>query len=281
MQWQTLVDIPDPGWRIEPTDRLIFVGSCFAENIGSFFIADHFQALVNPYGVMYNPVSVLHTLLGEPYEAVKESSEDLTCDVAVLTLGTNHVYEEIATNKIVDNCKKRPQREFCERQLTVDECAAALSEGIGTLQRRNPSVRVVLTVSPIRYRKYGYHESQLSKAVLLLAVDKVVKTYQSARVCYFPSYELVLDELRDYRFYADDMLHPSAQAVSYIYDRFSETFFSDRSVAMAREWRPIREALQHRPFHPESEAYQKFLQETHRRKSEFEKRYFPTGFGLK
>lgn len=275
MQLQTLVDVPSPSWRIQPTDRLACIGSCFADNIGLRFKADHFHAVVNPYGVMYNPVSILHTVVGEPYPQPEKEARKTQCDVAIITLGTNHVYEEVATGKIVDNCQKRPQREFQKRKLSVEECADTLEKIVHALRQQNSDVKVVFTVSPIRYRKYGYHESQLSKSTLLLAIDRLLSNEKSERLHYFPAYEIVNDELRDYRFYKPDMLHPSEQTVDYLYERFKETCFSAEAIRMADEWRPIREALNHRPLHPDSEEYQRFRQETEQRKEEFERKYFP------
>ena len=181
-----------------------------ADNIGRRFKEEKFRATVNPYGVMYNPASILHTV---------KRCEDAP-RVALFTLGTNHVYILNETGEIVDNCAKRPQRLFTERELSVDECAAYLGEAVDILKERRGDVKVIVTVSPIRYAKYGYHGSQLSKAVLLLAADKLVKE-RVGTVCYFPAYEIVNDELRDYRFYAKDMLHPSEQAVEYIWEVFS------------------------------------------------------------
>lgn len=270
MQLQTFVDIPVSSWKIGARSRLLFVGSCFADHIGQCFTDDHFSATVNPYGVMYNPVSVLHTVR----RWADGATADLVPDVVVLTLGTNHVYVEKATGDIVDNCRKRPQQLFEERELTVDDCVTALTDAVGVLCRLNAQVKVIVTVSPIRYRKYGYHGSRLSKAVLLLAVDRLVSGLATESVVYFPSYEIVLDELRDYRFYEPDMLHPSRQTVEYIYERFRQVYFSDEASRMLQEWRPIREALAHRPFHPDSTEYQRFLAEAQARQRQFEAKWF-------
>ena len=257
MEFRTIVDIPDPNFRIGPCEEILFVGSCFADSIGRRFQEEKFRAMVNPYGVMYNPASILHTI--QRWEG--------SCQTAFLTLGTNHVYRLKETGEIVDNCEKRPQSLFTEEELTVDECAAYLQKAIAILRKRNPEVKVVLTVSPIRYRKYGYHGSQLSKATLLLA------THQMADASYFPAYEIVNDELRDYRFYAEDMLHPSAQAVEYIWQRLSETYLSDDAKAFIQEWAPLKAALNHKPFNPESEEYKAFMHKTMLKVDELQKKY--------
>lgn len=283
MEFRTPVNITLAPFAIEPRERMLFVGSCFADNIGRRFVEDKFRATVNPYGVMYNPASILHTVkrwTGELVDAQSEAS-DSGSDVsqaineapqtAVFTLGTNHVYVLNETGEIVDNCRKRPQRLFTERELSVDECADYLREAVAMLRQINPSVRIIITVSPIRYAKYGFHGSQLSKATLLLAADKLTKEMDN--VVYFPAYEIVNDELRDYRFYREDMLHPTDQAVEYIWQRFGETFFSKQTRKFLEEWRPIKAALAHRPFNPEAEEYKKFLEKAKEEERELMERY--------
>ena len=283
MEFRTPVTITLAPFAIEPRERMLFVGSCFADNIGRRFVEDKFRATVNPYGVMYNPASIMHTVkrwTGELVAAQSEAS-DSGSDVsqaineapqtAVFTLGTNHVYILNETGEIVDNCRKRPQRLFTERELSVDECADYLREAVAMLRQINPSVRIIITVSPIRYAKYGFHGSQLSKATLLLAADKLTKEMDN--VVYFPAYEIVNDELRDYRFYREDMLHPTDQAVEYIWQRFGETFFSKQTVKFLEEWHPIKAALAHRPFNPEAEEYKKFLEKAKEGERELMERY--------
>ena len=262
MQFRTKVNVEKPGFEIEPCEEMLFVGSCFADNMGRRFREEKFRATVNPYGVMYNPASILHT--------VKRCAD--APRVALFTLGTNHVYILNETGEIVDNCAKRPQRLFTERELTVDECVGYLRKAVDVLAERRADVRVVVTVSPIRYAKYGYHGSQLSKAVLLLAADKLVSELPE-RVVYFPAYEIVNDELRDYRFYAADMLHPSEQAVEYIWEVFSDAYFSPEAKRFVEEWRPLKEALGHKPFRPESAEYKEFMNKTMLKVKAFSEKY--------
>ena len=331
MLFRTTVEIEKPQWQIAPAARMLFVGSCFADRIGQRFAEEHFPVTVNPYGVMYNPASVLHTV----ERLKKEESGIKDYDVAVLTLGTNHVYIEKATGEIVDNCQKRPQSLFDEQELTVAECADYLLQTITLLHEWNPAIKIILTVSPIRYQKYGFHRSQLSKATLLLAIEELVKESTSAdksnhnsplftlhsslerdsslhsraelayplpftlhsslerdsslhsraelayplpftlhsSLYYFPSYEIVNDELRDYRFYNPDMLHPTDQTVEYIWQRLVETCFSDAARQYLEEWRPLKQALAHRPFHPESPEYQQFLRDTQTRIKAFDDKW--------
>lgn len=268
MEFRTPVNITLAPFAIEPRERMLFVGSCFADNIGRRFVDDKFRATVNPYGVMYNPASIMHTVKRWTGELV---AADEAPQTAVFTLGTNHVYILNETGEIVDNCRKRPQRLFTEHELSVDECADYLREAVTMLRQINPSVRIIITVSPIRYAKYGFHGSQLSKATLLLAADKLTKEIDN--VVYFPAYEIVNDELRDYRFYREDMLHPTDQAVEYIWQRFGETFFSKQTVKFLEEWRPIKAALAHRPFNPEAEEYKKFLEKAKEGERELMERY--------
>lgn len=293
MQFRTIVDIPRPAFSIAPCEEMLFVGSCFADNIGRRFKDEMFRATVNPFGVMYNPASILHTV----------ERTDVAPRVAVFTLGTNHVYILRETGEIVDNCQKRPHRLFEERELTVEECKDYLLRAVNILRERRPDVRVIITVSPIRYAKYGFHGSQLSKATLLLAADLLIKETTLNRessidkelsfskessiskeisfndeqggavVTYFPAYEIVNDELRDYRFYADDMLHPSSLAVEYIWQRMVETFFSDEAKTFLREWAPLKKGFSHRPLNPDGDEYKAFLAKLHAEADRLKQRY--------
>ncbi len=279
MFFRTEVLIPKPSFSIRPLQRMLFVGSCFADNIGRRFEEEKFRAVVNPYGVMYNPVSILHTVGRYVDEnrnslAAARPEEEYGTEVplvAVFTLGTNHVYRLKETGEIVDNCQKRPQRLFQEEELTIDQCRDALAEAVDKLRGIIPDVQVIITVSPIRYAKYGFHGSQLSKATLLLAADRLCREYGCCS--YFPAYEIVNDELRDYRFYKEDMLHPSDQAVAYIWERFSAAYFSKETNAFLEKWRPIKAALNHRPFNPDSEEHQVFMQRTQEKIEELKRQY--------
>ena len=282
MEFWTQVDIPKPGFQIEPREELLFVGSCFADSIGQRFVDNQFRAVVNPYGTMYNPASVLHTISKYENSLIADSNllpltSYLLPRVVFLTLGTNHVYRLKETGEIVDNCQKRPASLFQEEQLSVDECADYLQRTVTLLRSRRPDVHIVFTVSPIRYRKYGYHGSQLSKATLLLAVQKVI-SHLAPRIShleYFPAYEILMDELRDYRFYADDMLHPSSQAVEYIWQQLVAHYFSPRAKEFLREWTPLKAALNHRPFNPDSDEYRQFLADTRAKIDNLLSRYPP------
>ena len=334
MEFRTQVTIDTPPFLIEPCEEILFVGSCFADAIGQRFSDEAFPVTVNPYGVMYNPASILHTLqciaAGVPAAPASAGASAAPASagasaspasagapaspavsgfpaglpaaaprVAFLTLGTNHVYRLKSTGEIVDNCQKRPAVLFQEEMLSVDQCADYLRQSVTLLQELNPNIHVVFTVSPIRYRKYGYHESQLSKATLLLAINKLIAaTSPSASaaapaasglpasvpgystISYFPAYELVMDELRDYRFYASDMLHPSAQAVDFIWERLVDSYFSPAAKNYLAEWLPLKRALTHRPFQPDSDDYHTFLAQTQQRLAAFRKKYPSSSLAL-
>ncbi len=274
MEFRTIVDIERPSFQIEPMEQMLFVGSCFASNIGQRFVDNKFRAVVNPFGVMYNPASILHTV--ERLVSEDNGVGHFAPSVVFFTLGTNHVYRLKETGEIVDNCQKRPARLFQEEELTVDECADYIMQAANVLASVNPDVHIVLTVSPIRYAKYGYHKSQLSKATLLLAAEHISHSSllsPHSSLNYFPSYEIVNDELRDYRFYREDMLHPTDQAVEYIWQRLQETYFSEAALRWLSEWKPVREALNHRPFNPDSPEYKAFMEKTRQRIAELKLRY--------
>lgn len=267
-------------WQFEPCEKVLFVGSCFAEHVGRRFTQEKFRTVINPFGVMYNPISVGHTIekLLSPDASLSEdvvslmSADDDRLSKVVITLGTNHVYILKETGEVVDNCQKRPAALFEEKALSVEECAQSLFSTIGKLVAWNLKIQILITVSPIRYAKYGYHESNLSKATLLLACQQVVG-HMPDHVTYFPAYEIMNDELRDYRFYAADMLHPSDQAVEYIWERLTEIFFSEATLQFLEAYKPVRQALNHRPFRPESPAYSTFLRNTKERVGQLSEKY--------
>lgn len=271
MEFFTHVEIPLGKFQLEPCQPMLFVGSCFADEMGKRFSDELFRTMVNPFGVMYNPASIFHTVsrLAQAHQLPFIPSMP-AC--AVITLGTNHVYIEKSNGEIVDNCRKRPQNLFREEQLSVDECFSYLASTVKLLIEAAPHIQVIVTVSPIRYRKYGYHGSRLSKATLLLAANQLTQAYP-VQVAYFPAYEILNDELRDYRFYRPDMLHPSEQAVDFVFSAFSSAYFGDAMHRFLDRWHPIRKVLQHRPLHPESSEYLSLLQTTQQSLRQLRKDY--------
>ena len=178
-------------------------------------------------------------------------------DWLMITWGTAWVYSLKENGKVVGNCHKQPDKLFTRRLLSVEEIVVEYFDLLKMLQELNPNLKVLFTVSPIRHAKDGMHGNQISKSTLLLAIDTLQHHYPMCH--YFPSYEIMMDELRDYRFYADDMFHPSPMAVSYIWKCFGDTYFSSQTRQIMKEWEEIRKGLNHKPFDVRSEAYRSFL----------------------
>ena len=257
MQFTTPISIPRSPRPITYSDRILMLGSCFADNIARKLGEYYFRVTSNPTGTLYNPVSVARHL-------------DLLSDhdVALITFGTAWVYEDRQTGQVVDNCQKRPAADFIRRRLSVDE----IVELWQPLLERYANKRFVFTVSPIRHAKDGLHENQLSKSVLLLALERLTTnapcqtTNDQRQTTYFPSYEIVLDELRDYRYYGADMYHPSETAVDYIFERFADTFLYEKETQEAmRSLHQLYLDRQHRPLHPDSDDYRRFVAQTESR----------------
>lgn len=285
MELYTKVDIPDYNMTLEPNSGVMLIGSCFAEHVGERLRQKmtERQVLVNPFGVLYNPVSIAqslrmlihgtlneHVFLGQdgvwhswmytshysattPDECKSKMHASFTaaCErlreaqLLVITFGTTRCYRHKEENIIVANCHKEPQRCFEEYEPPFHSLVTDWQQLLADLHAYNPSLHILFTVSPYRYRKYGFHESQLQKSRLLLMVDTLMQHAQadatSPTLHYFPAYEILLDELRDYRFYATDMLHPSDQAVEIITDRFCHSVFSptllEQAVRNEKEYR--------------------------------------------
>ena len=240
MRFRTEIEIPQSSWHISYADEIALLGSCFADNIARKLGEYYFRVVANPTGTLYNPVSVARHINDEK---VREAS------VFIITFGTSWVYIDKSTNLVVDNCEKRPASDFIRKRLTVDEIVEIWQPIIAA----HPDKRFIFTVSPIRHLKDGLHENNLSKAILLLAIDKLVHgTWSNGTCLYFPSYELLLDDLRDYRFYADDLMHPSTAAVDYIWERFVATFMTPETVSEMRELGALWLRRNHRSLHPNS-----------------------------
>ena len=203
----------------------------------------------------FTPEETLHTINARLHHAHQRLPE---LNWLMVTLGTAYVYKQKESGQVVANCHQLPENHFLRYRLTVEEIVEDYTALITEMAAHNPKLKWLFTVSPIRHIRDGMHANQLSKSTLLLAIDRLQQLFPG-RVFYFPSYEIILDELRDYRFYADDMLHPSPLAIRYLWERFSETFFSTETKQVIMAVQDIRRDLAHKPFHPESEAYQRFL----------------------
>lgn len=319
MRFSTYVEIPENNLILSHETGIMMLGSCFIQNIGQKLDECKFKADINPFGVLYNPSSICETLeyicsdglfdeaseeiffnnemwhswlhhgdfsRRERGELVTAVNERLTAardalaslDVLVLTFGTAYVYRKASDGRVVCNCHKMPQSGFTRSLLTVDEIVSIVSSAMDKLLVRRPSLKILFTVSPIRHLRDGAHDNQISKATLLLAVEELRRRYPAA-THYFPSYEIVLDELRDYRFFAEDMVHPSSVAVEYIWERFSETYFSPATKKLNQELKEIARALAHRPFDASSQAHRTFLSKIMLKIDDIRKKYPYFDFG--
>lgn len=310
MDFRTEIDIPRQGFEIDHKNLILMMGSCFTESIGRHLDEAKFKVSVNPFGILYNPVSISQGLnmirgkkllsendlfkhnglfhsyyhhgqfsdtdVGAVLDRVNEGielaySQLLKTDILFITFGTAYVYELKESGLIVGNCHKLPASKFDRYRLDVNTIVDIWIKTIEQIRTLNPRIRFIFTVSPIRHLKDGAHENQLSKSMLLLAVDEISRS--ADETYYFPSYEIVMDELRDYRFYNEDMVHPNALAVKYIWERFVNTYFSDSSKSIIAEWSKLSAAIHHRPFNAESEDYKHFLKQTLLKLECFQKKY--------
>lgn len=296
MQFRTELTPPKAAYPVSYAHKMVLMGSCFSENIGNWLSDHYLDVTVNPFGILYNPASIAQGLrlliaekvyteadlfehqglyrsfdhhsrfaastLPQALQLINDSRQTATrqlqqADWLLITFGTAWVYSQKQEQRVVANCHKLPERLFERRRLSVSEIVAEWSELLDKLFTLNPNLRILFTVSPIRHIKDTLPGNQLSKATLLLAIDEL--THYSDRIHYFPAYELMIDDLRDYRFYASDMLHPSEVAIDYIRSKFADTYFSDATKQLFSECEKFKRALEHRPSEPDSEAYQKFL----------------------
>ncbi|MCB9081730.1 MAG: GSCFA domain-containing protein [Lewinellaceae bacterium] len=294
--FRTELPIPAFSFQLDHHDHILCLGSCFAQHLGGRLQTAKFSTLVNPFGVLYNPVSLgkilqdglegrifspadLWEFQGRWYsldhhgqfqapsaeallQQIKGAMDPLTtfsreCNRLLLTLGTAHVWEWRENGKIVGNCHKLPGTFFQRRRLTVEETCTALIKPLEQLKAENPGLEVVLTVSPVRHLRDGAIENQRSKATLLLAAAAMEE--QLPFVHYFPAYELLMDDLRDYRFYGPDLLHPSEVAIDYIWSFLERSLFGDATRNLLTRIMTLQRAAAHRPLDPGSDAHQQFI----------------------
>ena len=288
-------------------DGILFLGSCFADEIGSICRGLGFNAMVNPFGTLYNPVSIanaIHRLRnGRPFshKEVIRTGEEFYCTFShntefwsssedtllervnqelkqttkhfvnsqwvVISLGTAWVYRHRETLEVVANCHKLPSQNFDRFCLSLPSVVTVLSDVIKT----HPDKQFVFTVSPLRHLKDGLHGNQLSKSTLLLAVDEVCERFENAH--YFPAYEILLDELRDYRFYKEDMVHPTDQAVRYIWEKFVDFAIDPSEKPAMQAAQELKQMLHHKPLFPDSDTYRKFEQQRKQKVTELGQRF--------
>ena len=306
MEFRTTIQLHKGDFELSPEKPLMLLGSCFSENIGNKLAYSMWNTAINPCGVLYNPASIagiitrvlennyitdadivitgnqyISWLFDSHFASVDKSSalqkmnhalsttgdylKKISC--LIVTFGTAWIYELTGNQQIVSNCHKFPSSHFQRRRMSVDEVANLWITLIEQLQHLNPELKIIFTVSPIRHFKDGVHENTLSKSTLMLAIDRIIE--KTDNTDYFPAYELLIDDLRDYRFYADDMLHPSKSAVDYIWQHFSEKYFSNRTIEILNKATKLSQRQRHRPMTDDIAQFEKFHQETERLISEF------------
>ena len=301
MNFTTQIPISKSPKPIDYHSKIIAVGSCFAANMGEKFDYFKFQHTANPFGIIFNPVSIaklvsrvvnlnfyteddvffyneswhcyeIHSELSNPNKELflaelnelvlltqKQIQEATHC---IITLGTSWVYRHIETNQIVANCHKVPQKQFTKELLSIAEIEKSLEQSITEIKTLNLNCHFIFTVSPVRHIKDGFVENQRSKAHLITAIHQILQS----EICnlksaiYFPSYEIMMDELRDYRFYTEDMLHPNQTAIDYIWIRFFENYVDEKEFQTMQKICDIQKALLHKPFNHSSEKHLKFLE---------------------
>ena len=297
MQFSTKIPIQKCNFPIDYDSKILLLGSCFAENIGRKFEYFKFQSTTNPFGIIFNAVSLeklirravenrtftendifyhnelwhcyeVHSELSHPYKEEFLNNLNLILETTknqinslshcIITLGTSWVYTNIESNEIVANCHKVPQKQFVKELLSIAQIEASLQNIISEIHAVNPKCNFVFTVSPVRHIKDGFVENTLSKAHLISALN--ASNFQLPTSSYFPSYEIMMDELRDYRFYGEDMLHPNQTAIDYIWIKFFENYVDEKEFGLMNQVCEIQRALKHRPFNPKSESHKKFLE---------------------
>ncbi len=291
MKFRTEIPISKSKFPIDYNSKIVSFGSCFAENMAEKLSYFKFQNTCNPFGILFHPLAIekiiskavnlefftkkdiffhderwhcfdVHSDLSNSNEAELVANLNKIIELThqkiaesthfIITYGTSWVYNNVDNNTIVANCHKVPQKQFSKEILSVATIEKSIQNTIGFIQKLNPNCKIIFTISPVRHIKDGFVENQRSKAHLITAI-------QNLQLEYFPSYEILMDELRDYRFYAEDMLHPSQLAIDYIWERFSETAISEESHTIMDEVESIQKGLAHRPFNPDSEKHKKFL----------------------
>ena len=296
MNFRTKIPISKSNTLIDYNSRIVSLGSCFAENMAEKFEYFKFQNTVNPFGIIFNPVSIeklvarainqeeftendifFHNERWHCYEVHSDLSHDnkeqflenlnrilvgfyfqiQKASHFIITYGTSWVYRNIGTNQIVANCHKVPQKEFEKEIVSVERIVKSIQNTIDLIQKINSNSHFIFTISPVRHIKDGFVENQRSKAHLISALHS--SNFQLPTSSYFPSFEILMDELRDYRFYAEDMLHPNQTAINYIWEQFFLTQIKEEIYAVMNEVCSIQKGLRHRPFDPNSKSHQQFL----------------------
>lgn len=308
--FRTPVIIPVSKNKINYHSRCFFIGSCFTESIGNYLKDMKFQTDINPFGIVYNPISIKNSIdlllkrksfsqkdldfyndvwfsfhhhsrfsdtdkkrcLEKINYAIKSSSYFLKkSDFLFITLGTSYIYTHKEKNIVVANCHKLPSETYTKSLITPEEIISVYSDLIKKIRTVNPSLKIIFTISPVRHVNDGFIENQRSKSVLFVAVHNIIEKFENC--FYFPAYEIMMDELRDYRFYANDMIHPGDVAVDYIRRKFTETYIDPASQEIMNEIKKLVQAKNHKTFFPETPAHKKFLKKNMQKISEMKKKF--------
>jgi hypothetical protein len=296
--------------QIDYNSKILLFGSCFAENIAQKLNYFKFQNLQNPFGILFHPLAIenlitnaintkfysdqdlfyhedqwhcyeAHSKLSNPSKALVlktlndtvKSTHQYILDSShlIITFGTSWVYRHIETDQIVANCHKVPQKKFIKSILSVEEIAESLQAIVSLVKSVNANITIIFTVSPVRHLKDGYIENTQSKAHLITAIHGVLKEFKN--LYYFPAYEIMMDELRDYRFYEADMLHPNATAIQYIWEKFQKVWIADTASVTMNEVDVVQKGLAHKPFQPQSDSHLKFIQNIEVKKNALEQQF--------
>jgi hypothetical protein len=295
MEWHIVLKISDPGFSINHGDQILALGSCFSQEIGGCLEDSKFRININPFGTLYHPEAIARVLeygLGRqqwhPEYATRQqdvwyswhhhgkvsslSEEGLQrhiekihseliaslkkTRIIMITPGTAWGYNLKSSNQVVANCHKAPAQIFEKIMMPPESVSACFQKMIDNVREQFPEIKFVFTVSPVRHLRDGFHENQLSKSSLLLGIQEIVE--QNEDVYYFPSYEIMLDELRDYRFYAADKIHPSEEAIHYIWKRFRSWCMNETTEMLIQEINALQAQLRHKAFHTETPQYKLF-----------------------
>ncbi len=308
--FRTIIKIDKADFTISHKDKIMLIGSCFTENIGDKLKFYNFNVDVNPFGVLYNPESVkngihilkkgqqftendLHFYNGKwvsfyhhsrfsnasrqkcldaiNYQLEQSSVFFESTRILIITFGTAWVYAQKENGNIVSNCHKIPDKEFNRYRLSPENIVESWKELINDLKNWNKDLQIIFTISPVRHLRDGAHGNQLSKATLLLAVEQLCEEF--SHCYYFPSYEIMLDDLRSYRFFGEDMVHPNQTAVNYIWQGFVGAFFNEQTINLSQELEKLNKAKNHRPFDEKSESHKNFMTKNRKKVEQLMKKY--------
>jgi len=297
MNFRTNIQLKPERNQIDYSSKLFLIGSCFSENISKKLTYYKFQTYSNPFGILFNPIAIETSItnainkkeytekdifnLNERWHCfdahsdlsasdknqlvknlnstIKQANKQLINSThIIITLGTAWVYRFIETDTIVGNCHKIPQKKFLKELLSVEEISASLENISALIKDINPAATIIFTVSPVRHLKDGFVENMQSKAHLLTAIHEIINAKN--QLYYFPSFEIMMDDLRDYRFYANDMLHPNETAINYIWEQFKTVWIAESTAKIMNEVEAIQRGLAHKPFNPNSEQHQLFIE---------------------